>query len=136
MKQTFSAGRKSAATASGSATENLERVDSMSYTTRNCDICGKLMIHVDSRRHICRECSKEQRDEEKASTKGTAHIVGKTAKKAKDPPLKRRVKPITQCVREAQALGISYGRYVQRGYDKVVLSTIKQKERKRKNGHS
>lgn len=27
----------------------------MSYITRNCDICGKLMIHVDSRRHICRE---------------------------------------------------------------------------------
>ena len=108
----------------------------MSYTTRNCDICGKLMIHVDSRRHICRECSKEQRDEEKASTKGTAHTVGETAKKQKTPPLKRRVKPIAQCVREAQALGISYGIYVQRGYDKVVLSTIKQKERKRKNGRS
>ena len=108
----------------------------MSYTTRNCDICGNLMIHVDSRRHICRECSKEPRDEEKASTKGTAHTVGETDAKQEPPPLKRRVKPIPQCVREAEALGISYGRYVQRGYDKVVLSTITEKERKRKNGRS
>ena len=110
----------------------------MSYTTRNCDICGKLMIHVDSRRRICRECSKKQRDEEKASAIGTAHTVGETAGKQEqaNPPPKRRIKPIAQCVRDADALGISYGRYVQRGYDKVVLSTIKQKERKRKNGCS
>ncbi len=96
----------------------------MSYTTRNCDICGKLMIHVDSRRHICRECSKEQRDEEKASAKSTAHTVGETSAKQEPPPLKRRVKPIAQCVREAEALGISYGRYVQRGYDKITWKKI------------
>lgn len=110
----------------------------MSYTTRPCDISGKLMIHVDSRRRICRECSKKQRDKEKASAIDTAYTIGETvAKQAQaTPPLKRRVKPIPQCVREAEALGISYGRYVQRGYDKVVLSTIKEKERKRKNGRS
>lgn len=109
----------------------------MSYTTRNCDSCGKLMIHVDSRRRICPVCSKKQRDEEKASAIGTAHTIGETAKQeqANQPP-KRRVKPIPQCVREAETLGISYGQYVQRGYDKVVLSTIKQKERNRKNGSS
>ena len=108
----------------------------MSYTTRNCENCGKLMIHVDSRRRICRECSKEQRDKEKASTKGTAHTVGETAGKQENLPPKRRIKPLTQCVREADALGISYGQYVQRGYDKVVLSTIKHKERNRKKGRS
>lgn len=110
----------------------------MSYTTRNCETCGKLMIHVDSRRRTCRECSKEQRDKEKASAKGTAHTVSKTAGKQEqaNPPPKRRIKPITQCVREAAALGISYGQYVQRGYDKIILSTIKQKERIRKNGCS
>lgn len=92
----------------------------MSYTTRNCDICGKLMIHVDSRRRICRECSKEKRDKEKAGAIGTAHTVSETAGKREQaiPPLKRRVKPVAQCVREAEALGISYGQYVQRGYDK------------------
>lgn len=109
----------------------------MSYTTRNCETCGKLMIHVDSRRRICRECSKEKRDKEKAGAIGTAHTIGETAKQEQaNPPPKRRVKPIPQCVREADALGISYGQYVQRGYDKVVLSTIKQKERNRKNGRS
>lgn len=109
----------------------------MSYTTRNCDICGKLMIHVDSRRRICRECSKEERDKEKSGAKGTAHTIGETAKQEQaTPPPKRRIKPIPQCVREAEALGISYGQYVQRGYDKVVSSTIKQKERNRKNGRS
>ena len=59
------AERKSAATANGTAIANTERAVCMSYTTRNCDICGKLMIHVDSRRRICRECSKEERDKEK-----------------------------------------------------------------------
>lgn len=110
----------------------------MSYTTRNCDICGKLMIHVDSRRRICPVCSKKQRDEGKASAKGTADTVCESAgkqEKANQPP-KRRIKPIPQCVREADALGISYGQYVQRGYDKIILSTIKQKERIRKNGCS
>lgn len=108
----------------------------MSYTTRPCDICGKLMIHVDSRRRICPKCNRE-RNKKTGRPKGTAHTIGETAKQEQaTTPLKRRVKPITQCVREANALGISYGRYVQRGYDKVVLSTIKQKERKRKNGRS
>lgn len=96
----------------------------MSYTTRNCDNCGKLMIHIDSRRRICPACSKKQRDKEKASAKGTAHTVGETAEKQKTPPPKRRVKPITQCVREAEALHISYGRYVQRGYDKITWAKI------------
>lgn len=109
----------------------------MSYTTRNCEICGNPMIHVDSRRRICPKCNRELRNKKKGSPKGTAHTIGETAKQEQATlPLKRRIKPIPQCVREAEALGISYGRYVQRGYDKVVLSTIKQKERKRKNGRS
>lgn len=109
----------------------------LSYTTRPCDICGKLMIHVDSRRRICPKCNRELRSNKKGRPKGTAHTIGESAKQEQaTPPLKRRVKPIPQCVREAEALGISYGRYVQRGYDKVVLSTIKEKERKRKNGRS
>lgn len=96
----------------------------MSYTTRPCEICGKLMVHVDSRRRICPKCNRELRDKKKGRPKGTAHTVGETAEKQKTPPLKRRVKPITQCVREAEALGISYGRYVQRGYDKITWKKV------------
>lgn len=119
-----STGRKSAETASGLDTENLERVDSMSYTTRPCENCGKLMVHVDSRRRICPKCNRELRDKKKGRPKGTAHTVGETAEKQKAPPLKRRVKPVAQCVREAEALGISYGRYVQRGYDKITWKKV------------
>lgn len=122
--QPHSAGRKYAATASGLATANTERVDSMSYTTRPCEICGKLMIHVDSRRRICPKCNRELRNKKKGRPKGTAHTVGETEEKQKAPPLKRRVKPIAKCVREAEALHISYGRYVQRGYDKITWEKI------------
>lgn len=90
----------------------------MSYTTRNCEICGKLMIHVDSRRRICRECCIRVRPKE------TVRILGRTVSKQADLPPKRRIKPITQCVREAEALGISYGQYVQRGYDKITWKKI------------
>nr|DAF06013.1 MAG TPA: hypothetical protein [Caudoviricetes sp.] len=38
--------------------------------------------------------------------------------------LKPRIKSIEQCVREAVALGISYGQYVQRGYDKITWDEI------------
>lgn len=38
--------------------------------------------------------------------------------------LKPRIKSIEQCVREAAALGISYGQYVQRGYDKITWDEI------------
>lgn len=108
----------------------------MSYTTRPCEICGKLMIHVDSRRRTCPKCNRELRNKKTGIPKGTAHTVGETATKQETTPLKRRVKTITQCVREAEQMGISYGRYVQRGYDKVVLTTIKRKEKERKNGRS
>lgn len=98
----------------------------MSYTTRPCEICGKLMIHVDSRRRICPKCNRELRNKKKGRPKGTAHTIGETAGKQEQAtlPPKRRIKPIPQCVREAEALGISYGRYVQRGYDKITWAKI------------
>ena len=98
----------------------------MSKTTRPCEICGKLMFNVESRRHICPTCNRKLRDERKAEQAA--------AKQAAENP-KRRIKPTEQCVREAQKLGISYGKYVQRGYDKIVWKTILQKERIR-NGRS
>ena len=35
--------------------------------------------------------------------------------------LKKTIKPIEQCVREAAALGLTYGQYVARGLDKECL---------------
>ena len=34
------------------------------------------------------------------------------------PTPKKTIKPIEQCVREADALGLTYGQYVARGLDK------------------
>ena len=82
-----------------------------------------------------RQKAKLNYEKKKAQQQGV--ISAMQAKKPdKTAAPKPHIKSIEQCVREAAALGISYGQYVQRGYDKVVLSTIKQKERKRKNGRS
>lgn len=45
-------------------------------------------------------------------------IAMQAKKPDKAAALKPRIKSIEQCVREAAALDISYGQYVQRGYDK------------------
>lgn len=42
----------------------------------------------------------------------------KCKKPAAHPNPKKTIKPIEQCVREAAALGLTYGQYVARGLDK------------------
>lgn len=42
----------------------------------------------------------------------------RTLKRIQDPCLKKTIKPIEQCTREAAALGLTYGQYVARGLDK------------------
>ncbi len=42
----------------------------------------------------------------------------KCKKPAAHPCLKKTIKPIEQCTREAAALGLTYGQYVARGLDK------------------
>jgi hypothetical protein len=48
----------------------------------------------------------------------------KGKKPAAHPCLKKTMKPIEQCVREAAALGLTYGQYVARGYDKITWDEI------------
>lgn len=50
-----------------------------------------------------------------------AGVLKKVKKPAAHPCLKKTIKPIEQCVREAAALGLTYGRYVARGLDKECL---------------
>ena len=47
--------------------------------------------------------------------------IEKSKKPAAHPCLKKTIKPIEQCVREAAALGLTYGQYVARGLDKECL---------------
>ena len=65
-----------------------------------CEKCGKMMWDVQPRKRVCDTCIKEAKKPDKKAA------------------LKPRIKSIEQCVREAAALGISYGQYVQRGLDK------------------
>ena len=96
--------------------------------TKKCQRCGNEMVNVQPCKRFCDACIKEKArqkaklnyEKKKAQRHGviSAMQAKKPDKKAAPKP---RIKPIEQCVREAAALGISYGQYVQRGYDKEVL---------------
>lgn len=93
-----------------------------------CGRCGKMMWNVQPCKRFCDACIKRKGrqtakiryEKKKAVQKGTV-----SAMQAKMPDKESRIKPliksIHQCVKEAAALGISYGQYVQRGYDKEEL---------------
>lgn len=90
--------------------------------TKFCQRCGKILWDVASNRKYCTDCVRKRNNE-----KGKARYAAKKKAEAKEdrqfipkkpPALKRKIKPLEQCVREAKALDISYGEYVLRGLDK------------------
>lgn len=87
----------------------------MKNTTKFCKDCGKIMWDVDPRLKLCDTCRKGHR----------AALNKRDRKEWVRPKAEpkrglRSYKSIEQCVREADALGISYGQYVARGLDQVV----------------
>lgn len=88
----------------------------MNTTTKFCKDCGKIMWDVDPRLRLCDDCRRRNR---KALNKRDR----KEWVRPKAEPKRglRSYKSIEQCVREATALGISYGVYVGRGLDRVYL---------------
>lgn len=103
-------------------------------TTKPCKNCGKLLFNVSSAVRYCEKCAAEKkaerrrRDNEKRKSlkpkgrpKGMPQMAGEKARKKRKKALLPYTKSIEQCVREAAALGISYGQYVQRGLDKECL---------------
>ncbi|WP_303925286.1 hypothetical protein [Subdoligranulum variabile] len=81
--------------------------------------CGNLMHNVSPRQQICEECKKKKIAQAKAMTKSLQ--AEDAARRARRPqPKSQPFKSIEQCVREADALGISHGQYVARGLDQVV----------------
>lgn len=96
-----------------------------------CEKCGKMMWDVQPCKWFCDTCIKEKarqkakQNYEKKKAQQQGVISAMQAKKPdKKAALKPRIKSIEQCVREAAALGISYGQYVQRGYDKITWDEI------------
>lgn len=75
----------------------------MKNTTKFFKDCGKIMWDVSPYVKLCDACRK--RHKHKAEPKRGL----------------RSYKSIEQCVREATALGVSYGVYVGRGLDRVYL---------------
>lgn len=88
----------------------------MNPTTKFCKDCGKIMWDVSPYVKLCDDCRKNHRA---ASNKR----VRKEWVRPKAEPKRglRSYKSIEQCVREATALGVSYGVYVGRGLDRVNL---------------
>ena len=62
------------------------------------------------------KCKAEPRKKESAAARRYSAMQAK--KPDKKAVLKPRIKSIEQCVREAAALGLTYGQYVARGLDK------------------
>lgn len=99
--------------------------------SKRCKKCGDMMRNVHPCKRFCDTCIKEKArqkaklnyEKKKAQQQGV--ISAMQAKKPdKKAALKPRIKSIEQCVREAAALDISYGQYVQRGYDKIAWDEI------------
>lgn len=88
----------------------------MKTTTKFCKDCGKIMWDVSPYVKLCDACRKRNRP---ALNKRDRKEWVRT--KAEPKRRLRSYKSIEQCVREATALGVSYGVYVGRGLDRVYL---------------
>ena len=88
----------------------------MKLVTKWCKGCGKIMRDVSPYVKLCDACRKRHR----------AALNKRDRKEWVRPKAEpkrglRSYKSIEQCVREATALGVSYGVYVGRGLDRVCL---------------
>lgn len=80
--------------------------------------CGRIMENVPQQRVLCEVCRKEQEKQKLEAHRSP--YVRDTARRASRPRAKSQpYKSIEQCVREAKALGISYGQFVARGLDRM-----------------
>lgn len=93
----------------------------MKLVTKFCKHCGKIMRDVTPQKRVCDTCLAEKKREADNARYQQKKGVKKEQKRKTELPALKSLKSIEQCVRESAALGISYGQYVQRGYDKEVL---------------
>lgn len=80
--------------------------------------CGALLPADNPRVILCEVCRKRKLEEKYAAQKSP--YVQDAARRVARPRAKTQpYKSIEQCVREAKALGISYGQFVARGLDRM-----------------
>lgn len=80
-----------------------------------CERCGQMMHNVGSARKYCDDCALLAR-RDNAERFRRCHRPGKSGPG----------KDVRTCVREADALGMSYGRYVAAGLDQVAWEGQRQ----------
>lgn len=79
---------------------------------QKCEICGKMFIPV-GRHRYCEPCiAFMEKEKETHSRRGHKQVQ----KKISIQPLKT----LDVCIKEANQLEITYGQYVERGYDKMM----------------
>lgn len=79
---------------------------------QKCEICGNMFIPV-GRHRYCEPCIAFMEKEKGNHSRGRRKQV---QKKISIQPLKT----LDVCIKEANQLGITYGQYVERGYDKMM----------------
>lgn len=88
----------------------------MTLVTKWCKGCGKIMRDVPPSKKYCDTCSEKKKQEKREKRKEDAKKPEQRKKYTAS-----RFKPIGHCVREAEKLHMSYGKYVSLGLDKVVI---------------
>lgn len=99
--------------------------------TKPCQCCGNIMVNVNRQTQFCEDCRRAKsnaaslaayyKNREKILKQHMERRIAENAEKPKKiavPKKIKRIKPLEQCTREADALGLTYGQYVTRGLDK------------------
>ena len=80
--------------------------------------CGALRPADNPRVILCEACRK-RKQEEKYEAHRSPYVQDAARRDARPRAKSQPYKSIEQCVREAKALGISYGQFVARGLDRM-----------------
>ena len=93
----------------------------MKLVTKWCKGCGKIMRDVQPNKQFCEKClhDKNLRYAQIGYERQKAQKAEKKHKERAAAALPHRPHSIAWCVREAKALGISYGQFVARGLDRM-----------------
>lgn len=81
-----------------------------------CRDCGRHIKNATNFRVVCDDCLRKKEDARRDSVRSLENedAARRAAEQGKK---KKPFKSLEQCVREAAAMGISYGQYVARGLD-------------------
>lgn len=83
-----------------------------------CRDCGRPIKNATNFRVVCDECRRRKAEEKREEVRSLENedAARRAAERGKK---KKPFKSLDQCVREAAAMGISYGQYVARGLDRL-----------------